>query len=150
MFLIHYSPLLESEFRKNYKKKTKSSWRMNETYVKIKGVWHFTILVKQYANTSPENEVRLSRTPATLWLHIYSFLDARSLIGLTMACKTFGVIANDPSVRNKLFCAQENQKREEHVAELIGTQAKQESRMELRERLSSAYDRPENLHRHFG
>lgn len=36
-WVIEYSPQLENEFRKNYKIKTHSSWRMDETYLKIKG-----------------------------------------------------------------------------------------------------------------
>jgi len=40
-WVIHYAPLLEDEFRKNYKRKVGSSWRMDETYIKIKGVWHY-------------------------------------------------------------------------------------------------------------
>jgi putative transposase len=40
-WVIHYAPLLEEEFRKNYKRKVGDSWRMDETYVKIKGVWHY-------------------------------------------------------------------------------------------------------------
>jgi putative transposase len=40
-WVIEYAPLLESEFRKNHKKKTGSSWRMDETYIKIKGVWNY-------------------------------------------------------------------------------------------------------------
>lgn len=40
-WVIHYSPLLENEFKKKRKKKTGSSWRMDETYIKIKGVWHY-------------------------------------------------------------------------------------------------------------
>ncbi|MEO8402776.1 MAG: IS6 family transposase [Gammaproteobacteria bacterium] len=40
-WVIHYSALLENEFRKNYKKKVGSSWRMDETYIKIKGVHHY-------------------------------------------------------------------------------------------------------------
>jgi len=40
-WVIHYAPLLEEEFRKNHKKKTNSSWRMDETYIKIKGVWYY-------------------------------------------------------------------------------------------------------------
>jgi len=40
-WVIHYSPLLENKFRKNYKRKVGSSWRMDETYIKIKGVWHY-------------------------------------------------------------------------------------------------------------
>ena len=40
-WVIHYSPLLENEFRKDHKRKTGSSWRMDETYIKTKGVWHY-------------------------------------------------------------------------------------------------------------
>lgn len=40
-WVIHYAPLLESEFRKNYKRSVGSSWRMDETYIKIKGIWHY-------------------------------------------------------------------------------------------------------------
>ena len=40
-WVIEYSPLLENEFRKNYKRKIGSSWRMDETYIKIKGKWNY-------------------------------------------------------------------------------------------------------------
>jgi len=40
-WVIHYAPLLEEKFRKNLKRKTGVSWRMDETYIKIKGVWHY-------------------------------------------------------------------------------------------------------------
>src|SRR5690349_11828776 len=40
-WVIFYSPLLEEEFRKNNKRKVGSSWRMDETHIKIKGVWHY-------------------------------------------------------------------------------------------------------------
>src|ERR1700733_5067134 len=40
-WVVYYSPLLEEEFRKNKKRKVGSSWRMDETYIKIKGVWHY-------------------------------------------------------------------------------------------------------------
>ena len=40
-WVIHYSPLLEDEFRKKYKRKTGLSWRMDETYIKVKGEWHY-------------------------------------------------------------------------------------------------------------
>ena len=40
-WVIEYSPLLEQAFRKKYKRKVGSSWRMDETYIKIKGVWHY-------------------------------------------------------------------------------------------------------------
>lgn len=40
-WVIKYAPLLEAEFRKKHKKRVGGSWRMDETYVKIKGVWHY-------------------------------------------------------------------------------------------------------------
>jgi len=40
-WVIKYSPLLEAEFRKKHKRQTGSSWRMDETYIKIKGQWHY-------------------------------------------------------------------------------------------------------------
>jgi len=36
-WVIHYAPQLEIEFRKKYKAQPNSSWRMDETYLKIKG-----------------------------------------------------------------------------------------------------------------
>jgi putative transposase len=40
-WVIKYAPLLEHEFRKNYKRPVGVSWRMDETYIKIKGTWHY-------------------------------------------------------------------------------------------------------------
>jgi putative transposase len=40
-WVIYYAPLLEEEFSKNYKRKVGNSWRMDETYIKIKGVWQY-------------------------------------------------------------------------------------------------------------
>jgi putative transposase len=40
-WVIEYAALLEREFRKNHKKKTGSSWRMDETYIKVKGEWNY-------------------------------------------------------------------------------------------------------------
>ena len=40
-WVIHYSPLLENEFRKHHKQTVGCSWRMDETYIKIKGVWYY-------------------------------------------------------------------------------------------------------------
>ena len=40
-WVIHYSPLLESKFRKHHKQMVGCSWRMDETYIKIKGVWYY-------------------------------------------------------------------------------------------------------------
>jgi len=38
-WVIHYSPRLEATFCKHYKKKIGTSWRMEETYIKVKGQW---------------------------------------------------------------------------------------------------------------
>jgi putative transposase len=40
-WVIHYSPLLEDNFKKKFKRQTGLSWRMDETYIKIKGKWHY-------------------------------------------------------------------------------------------------------------
>jgi putative transposase len=40
-WVIHYAPLLENEFRKKYKRPTGHSWRMDETYIKVKGDWYY-------------------------------------------------------------------------------------------------------------
>ena len=37
-WVIKYAPLLEANFRKR-KRKVADSWRMDETYIKIKGKW---------------------------------------------------------------------------------------------------------------
>jgi putative transposase len=39
--VIHYAPLLEEKFRENHKRKVGSSWRMDETYIKVKGQWNY-------------------------------------------------------------------------------------------------------------
>jgi putative transposase len=38
-WVIEYAPLLEDEFRNQSKRKTGSSWRMDETYIKTNGKW---------------------------------------------------------------------------------------------------------------
>ena len=40
-WVVKYAPQLEKEFRKKHKRKVGSSWRMDETYVKIKGKWYY-------------------------------------------------------------------------------------------------------------
>ena len=37
---VKYTPILEEEFRKR-KKTVGTSWRMDETYIKVKGIWHY-------------------------------------------------------------------------------------------------------------
>ena len=39
-WVVEYSPQLEQEFRK-FKKPIGKSWRMDETYVKVKGEWQY-------------------------------------------------------------------------------------------------------------
>lgn len=38
-WVVEYSPLLEESFRKKHKRKPGDSWRMDETYLKVKGEW---------------------------------------------------------------------------------------------------------------
>jgi len=40
-WVIHYSPLLEQVFRKKHKSPVGNSWRMDETYIKVKGKWTY-------------------------------------------------------------------------------------------------------------
>jgi putative transposase len=40
-WVIHYAPFLEAVFRKKYKRQTGGSWRIDETYIKVKGIWHY-------------------------------------------------------------------------------------------------------------
>ena len=50
-WVVEYAPKLEANFRKE-KKATAASWRMDETYVKIKGVWHYLYrAVDKYGET---------------------------------------------------------------------------------------------------
>ena len=39
-WVVEYGPKLLNKFYK-YKKKIHESWRMDETYIKVKGVWHY-------------------------------------------------------------------------------------------------------------
>ena len=36
-----YAPQLEAEFRRRHKTRVIGSWRMDETYIKVKGIWHY-------------------------------------------------------------------------------------------------------------
>ena len=38
-WVVHYAPQLEREFNKQFKRKTGASWKMDETYIKVKGKW---------------------------------------------------------------------------------------------------------------
>ncbi len=39
-WVVKYTPIMEVEFRKR-KKTVGTSWRMDETYIKVKGIWHY-------------------------------------------------------------------------------------------------------------
>ena len=39
-WVVKYTPLLETEFRKK-NRAVGTSWRMDETYIKVKGIWHY-------------------------------------------------------------------------------------------------------------
>ncbi len=39
-WVVKHTPLLETEFRKK-KESVGTSWRMDETYIKVKGIWHY-------------------------------------------------------------------------------------------------------------
>ena len=48
-WVVKYAPQLEANFRRK-KKATTDSWRMDETYIKIKGDWHYLYrVVDKYA-----------------------------------------------------------------------------------------------------
>ena len=38
-WVVKYSPILENNFTNKFKKKVGTSWRMDETYVRVKGKW---------------------------------------------------------------------------------------------------------------
>ena len=40
-WVIRYAPQLELEFRKKHKRKAGTSWRMDETYIRVKGKWYY-------------------------------------------------------------------------------------------------------------
>ncbi len=40
-WVIKYSPHLEERFRKRHKRRADRSWRMDETYIKVKGQWGY-------------------------------------------------------------------------------------------------------------
>lgn len=40
-WVIRYAPELEANFSKNYKNRVGTSWRMDETYIKVKGKWRY-------------------------------------------------------------------------------------------------------------
>ncbi len=63
-WVVKYTPLLETEFRKK-KKAVGSSWRMDETYIKVKGIWGSVCLGTTGINC-------LCRFPGRSFHHFYN------------------------------------------------------------------------------
>ncbi|QGP57149.1 Integrase core domain protein (plasmid) [Piscirickettsia salmonis] len=40
-WVVEYTPQLEGRFKKRYKRQPGASWRLDETYIKIKGQWYY-------------------------------------------------------------------------------------------------------------
>jgi len=59
-WVIKYSAKLETVFTKRYKKSVGSSWRMDETYVKVKGEWCY--LYRAVDKTGSTIDFMLSKT----------------------------------------------------------------------------------------
>jgi putative transposase len=51
-WVVEFSPKLEAVFRRCYKRKVSASWRMDETYIKVKGKWcYYYRAVDKYGKT---------------------------------------------------------------------------------------------------
>ena len=50
-WVVKYTPILEAKLRKR-KKNVGTSWRMDETYIKIKGQWHYLYRAVDKANST--------------------------------------------------------------------------------------------------
>ena len=51
-WVVEYAPLLEASFTKKYKMAVHTSWRMDETYIKVKGEWLYQYrAVDKYGHT---------------------------------------------------------------------------------------------------
>lgn len=59
--IIYDAPQLEDEFRKKHKRNVGDSWRMDKTYIKVKGVWHclYRAVDKSGSNTAALNTINL-------------------------------------------------------------------------------------------
>ena len=58
--VIEYSPMLDANFRKR-KRKVADSWRMDETYIKIKGKW---VYCYRAPNSSPKCDTFYFKQPS--------------------------------------------------------------------------------------
>ena len=59
-WVIKFSEQLEREFRQKQKRKVGASWRMDETYLKVKGEWHY--LYRAVDKTGMTIDFMLSKT----------------------------------------------------------------------------------------
>ena len=66
---IRFLPLLEKVFRK-HKRPVGGSWRMDETYIKVKGVWKYlyraVVEGRQDGRLLVDRQARQGRSPAVL------------------------------------------------------------------------------------
>jgi len=51
-WVIAYSQRLEAAFQRHHKKTPGSSWRMDETYIKVKGSWNYLPVPSGYIELS--------------------------------------------------------------------------------------------------
>jgi len=71
-WVVHYAPRIEKAFRKN-KKRVGLRWRLDETYVKIKGKW-------KYLNNIVEQDQRFIKRIIRPMLGFKSFWSARATL----------------------------------------------------------------------
>ena len=58
-WVIKYSPQLEAAFHRR-KRPVWVSWRMDETYIKVKGEWRYLVWLKNSTDSTPLNFLRLN------------------------------------------------------------------------------------------
>lgn len=87
-WVIRYSPLFEREFRKTYKRKTGSGWRMDETYIKIKGVWHYLYRAVDKAGDTIDFMLSKKRDEASSKAFFVKDIDASGLPGKVIIDKS--------------------------------------------------------------
>ncbi len=63
-WVVEYSPQLAKKFA-SHKKAVGKSWRMDETYIKVKGVWHYLYRV-------------VDKIGQTIYFHLLKHRDASS------------------------------------------------------------------------
>ena len=78
-WVVQYAPLLENEFRKGYKRNVGLSWRMDETYIKIKGVWHYLYRAVDKAGDTVDFMLSKNRDEAAAYAFFNKAIEAHGL-----------------------------------------------------------------------